>query len=155
MGNGERMPIMGVDEDPIRFAPDQHSLIGGANEFVSAEGTDAAQVGNPCADLDLFTGKGGAQILDPVRTDDPSRAGICHERGATQRVEVANGSILHPLHIRHVVYVTIAVDGVVRDGEEIPKDGGGDWFRHAGKFTAHSLRSTIIVHGHWEQNAPA
>jgi len=68
---------------------------------------------------------------------------------------VANGSILHPLHVRHIVHVTIAIDGVVRDGEEIAEDCGGYRFRYAGKFTAHIVPSADIMARHREQNAPS
>ncbi len=55
-----------VNENPICFAFDKNLVIRFADEFIFARGPHAADVRDPCTDLDFFARVGWTQIFDFV-----------------------------------------------------------------------------------------
>jgi len=110
LGDGQRTACLCVHEDPIRFAFDQHLLVGFAHELVLAQRTHAADVFDPGADLDLLALESGQQIFDLVFAHHPGRIGTLGLDAANRGV-MLDGDVLHPLHVGDVVDVPVLVDG--------------------------------------------
>jgi hypothetical protein len=86
-GDGQGPSRSCIDKYPVRLAPHQNLAVGLADEFVLSQGPDAPDIFHPCPDLDLFSGKRGEKVFDPVLADKPGRL-------LSLRFDAADGGVM-------------------------------------------------------------
>lgn len=110
---GSRSGFGDVDQDPVSFALSQYFPVRHSCETILPCRPDSSPVHDPCRDLNLIAGQGGAEIFNVVGPGYPGAAEGFHLLVADLRAKVSDGNVLHPLDVSHVIHMSVAIDDFI------------------------------------------